>query len=102
VIAGLQLGKRETKRIYFIYQVELDLCDTVFHFQGISCLYLSLTKAFHLISTLVEYNSTAVKSILSLSPVYSSACQLLLSAETFVFLDHHVHVAAVAISKEST
>jgi hypothetical protein len=25
-----------------------------------------------------------------------------LSAETFVFLDHHVHAAAVAISKEST
>ena len=32
VIAGLQLGKREAKRIYFINQVELDLCDTVFHF----------------------------------------------------------------------
>jgi hypothetical protein len=60
-----------------------------------------LTKAFHLISTLVECSSTAVKSILSL-PVYSSVCQLMLSAKTFVYLDHHVHAAAVAISKEST
>jgi len=55
-----------------------------------------------LISTLDECSSTAVKSILSLLRVYSSACQMVLSAETFVFLDHHVHAAAVAISKEST
>jgi len=65
-------------------------------------LYLRFTKAFHLISTLVECSSAAVKSISSLSPVYSSACQLVLSAETFVFLDHHMHAAAVAISKERT
>lgn len=58
-----------------------------------------LTKAYHLSSTLLESSSTVVKYILSLSPVYSSACQLVLCAETFVFLDCH---AVVAITKEST